>query len=629
MDTHVEASAIPADARTASLGAVRAWVAEEGALRLARGGEDLLRGEVTGWRNDEASPPDVQLRTSDHGFVLDAFAAGADAVDLAIPLDSGRHWYGMGELLHQRWPLDEIALQRSPFLTWDNGVSGIGNVLEPVWFAATGVAVWIAPSDPDVTTVSINQPADGRVPTWEPSLAVATPGDQRPFAVTEVGGDGRLILRVHGDRLRARLLIGDDLRETHHRYIDLVGRPATAPPPRSLTLPTWTTWARYKEAIDQQGCVDFVDEIEGAGFPIGTFEIDDKWQAEYGDLVFDPRRFPDPRAMIDRLHERDIAVTAWVVPFIDPAAACAEEAVGEGYVVRRPDGKPDVVTWWHDPSYLLDISDARAEAWFAERLERLRSETGLDGWKFDAGEACYLPADALTVGNLTPNEYSHRYADFVGRRFPGSDVRTAWRNQRSTLLLREWDKHSEWGLGNGLQSIIPQALTFGQIGYPFVLPDMIGGNEYGGQRADDELVVRWTQANALLPAMQFSVAPWDHGPEVAALALAATELHVAFGPEFERLASEAVHRGTPIVRPLILAFPDDREAELIWDQFMLGERWLVAPVLEPEARQRDVYLPAGRWRDDHGDEYDGGRWVRDLSAPLDRLPRFERLELGG
>ena len=264
---------------------------------------------------------------------------------MAAVLDAPMTTYGMGELLHQRWPLEEIALQRSPFLTWDNGISGVGNVLEPVWFAATGVTVWVAPGDPDVATVSLNQPpAGGRVPAWEPSLGVLTRGDQRPYALTDVGGDGQLVLRFRGDRLRVRLLVGEDLRDVHRRFVSLVGRPVAAPPTRTFSLPTWTTWARYKEAIDQERCATFVEEIVGAGFPIGTFEIDDKWQTAYGDLTFDPGRFPDPRALIDRLHDQDIEVTAWVVPFIDPVAACAEEAVSEGYVARRPDGEPHVRT---------------------------------------------------------------------------------------------------------------------------------------------------------------------------------------------------------------------------------------------------------------------------------------------
>jgi len=616
-----------------SAGSVTAEIREDGELLVTRAGEVVLRGTTptcVGWRDEEARTATVDLRPDEDGIIIEASADEADQIELSVELTSGRHWYGMGELLHQRWPLEEVALQRSPFLTWDNGISGVGNVLEPVWFSATGIAVWVAPGDPDVTTVSLNRPPDdATVPVWEPALSVHAPANQRPFTVDAVGGDGRLILRFAGDRLRITMLVGESLRDAHRRFVARAGKPVAAPPAGSLTLPIWTTWARFKEAIDQEACLHFVDEIQAAGLPIGALEIDDKWQMEYGELAFDPERFPDPRGMIDDLHAHGIQVTTWVVPFIDPTASVAQDAVGEGYVVRRPSGEPHVVTWWHDPAYLIDISHPRAEAWFGERLERLQRETGLDGFKFDAGEACYLPADGLTSGDIAPNDYSHRYADFASRRFPGSDVRTGWRNQRGTVLLREWDKHSEWGLGNGLQAVLTQALTFGLIGYPFVLADMIGGNEYGGQQAEDELLVRWAQVNALLPQMQFSVAPWDRGPEVTRLVREAAELHIRFSPEIERLAAEAVDTGAPIVRALVYEFPDDRAAETIWDEFVLGDRWLVAPVVEPGARARDVYLPAGRWRDDEGREHAGAAWVRSVAAPLERLPYFERLDVAG
>jgi alpha-glucosidase (family GH31 glycosyl hydrolase) len=125
--------------------------------------------------------------------------------------------------------------------------------------------------------------------------------------------------------------------------------------------------------------------------------------------------------------------------------------------------------------------------------------------------------------------------------------------------------------------------------------------------------------------MQFSVAPWDRDPDVTRLTREATDLHLTFGPEFERLAAEAVETGAPIVRPLLYEFPDDRETEAIWDEFMLGDRWLVAPVTEPGARTRDIYLPAGRWRDDEGAEHRGQRWLRGLATPMDRVPYFEQL----
>ena len=74
------------------------------------------------------------------------------------------------------------------------------------------------------------------------------------------------------------------------------------------------------------------------------------------------------------------------------------------------------------------------------------------------------------------------------------------------------DKESRWGYDNGLQSLIPTLLHFG-LGYPFVLPDMIGGNAYG-ERPTKELYIRWMQANSFMPSVQFSIVPWDYDAEV-------------------------------------------------------------------------------------------------------------------
>jgi alpha-glucosidase (family GH31 glycosyl hydrolase) len=609
---------------------VTASVGPDARLRLARGDDTLLLGAsptVRAWRGEDVIPIQLSIEADEAGFVLEGHAAGADTVELRLELDSGRHWYGLGELLNQHWPLEDAAIQLTPFVTWDNGISGVADILEPLWLTATGVGVWIAPTAPNAFSMSLNAPPAGApVAEWRPALNVTIPSAQRPNAVRDVGGDGLLALRFSGDRIQVRFFVGRTLREVQQRFVALVGHPRTAPSTRHLALPIWTTWARFKQEIDQSRCLQFVREIRAAGFPIGTLEIDNRWQTAYGDIEFDASRFPDPRRLIDQLHAEGIEVTAWLVPFINPAATTTlAEAAREGYLVRTPAGEPYLVSWWEGPGYLLDLSNPRAEAWFKERLDRLQVQTGLDGWKFDAGEACYFPADGQSAEPMTQNDYAHRYIDFVGRHFPGSDVRTSWRNQRATVLVREWDKFSLWGLDNGLQSVLSQALTLGMIGYPFVLADMVGGNEYDDQRTDGEMMVRWAQANALLPAIQYSLAPWDFGPEVSELCRRATELHVAFGPEFERLAAESVLTGAPIVRPLIWQFEGDRETETIWDQFMLGDRWLVAPVVRRGARQRDVYLPQGRWRDDSGTVHAGAIWLRDVPVPIDRLPYFERL----
>jgi len=109
------------------------------------------------------------------------------------------------------------------------------------------------------------------------------------------------------------------------------------------------------------------------------------------------------------------------------------------------------------------------------------------------------------------------------------------------------DKDTAWSHDNGLRSIIPTALVSGILGYPFVLPDMIGGNGYGRERAapDRELFTRWTQLTAFLPAMQFSFLPWKYDEETIAIVRKFVELHEkAVGDEIEAAAKDAVLHGT-------------------------------------------------------------------------------------
>ena len=155
-------------------------------------------------------------------------------------------------------------------------------------------------------------------------------------------------------------------------------------------------------------------------------------------------------------------------------------------------------------------TDACCVPYFAARLKKLQTDYGIDGFKFDAGEPCFLPRKFETYLPLQhPSEYTRAYVNNVASRFELAEVRTG--HQTTGLpgtLTRMGDRFSEWGVGNGLQSIIPTLLTSGVMGYPFCLPDMIGGNAYFGKFPDRELLVRWAQANALMPAMQFSIAPW-------------------------------------------------------------------------------------------------------------------------
>jgi alpha-glucosidase (family GH31 glycosyl hydrolase) len=181
-------------------------------------------------------------------------------------------------------------------------------------------------------------------------------------------------------------------------------------------------------------------------------------------------------------------------------------------------------------------------------------------------------------------------------------------------------------LDNGLHSVLTGILALGLAGYPFILPDMVGGNEYD-EKADAEMMIRWTQLNALLPAMQFSLPPWEYGEESADLCRRYANLHTEFAPKILEIAKSSIQNGLPIIRPMFWIAPDDDHALTCDDQFLLGDEFLVAPVVTPNTTHRDVYLPNGKWQDFWTKKVLAGSiLLKDYPAPLDVLPLFKRID---
>lgn len=206
------------------------------------------------------------------------------------------------------------------------------------------------------------------------------------------------------------------------------------------------------------------------------------------------------------------------------------------------------------------------------------------------------------------------------------EVRVGCQTQSAPILVRMLDRRSRWGIDNGLKTLIPTALTFGLIGYPFVLPDMIGGNAYEGVEVDRELYVRWLQINVFLPAIQFSLPPWRfNDSKVIEHTRAMLALRESYTVLFDRLSNESVTNGWPMVRPLWWTDPADSECQRIDDEFLLGNDLLVAPIVEKGSTKRDIYIPSGDWVDQiNNTQIEGGRWYRDYPASLWQLPYFTR-----
>eukprot|EP00897_Mesotaenium_endlicherianum_P009994 jgi/Mesen1/9022/ME000565S08339 len=421
-----------------------------------------------------------------------------------------------------------------------------------------------------------------------------------------VGSEERLAVRF-------ALCAHRNVKEAAMAALRTLKKPANPPPREMVNSPIWTTWARYHARVSQAKVEQFANEIVTRGLGRSVMEIDDKWQSKYGDFEFDAAKFPDPKAMVDLLHALGFKVTLWIMPFAEEASQAYKEGAPKGYFISSDAPatrglKPGFFKWWQPvPAAALDVTNPEAVNWFVQRLKKLQADYNIDGFKFDAGEPCFLPRRFKTFKPImSPTEYTRLYVQEVASNFDFSEVRTGHRTNSVPLLTRMGDRFSTWSSGNGLRSVIPTLLTSGLLGYPFCLPDMIGGNAYFGRKPDVELLVRWAQANALMPAMQ----------------LRKKVVHQIFG-----LMEDACKALAPVCRPMWWLDPEDPETFTINDQFGIGDDLIVAPVVVKGQKKRDVYLPRGKWVEllTPGKVYEGPCWLREHEAPLHKIPLFRRL----
>lgn len=395
-----------------------------------------------------------------------------------------------------------------------------------------------------------------------------------------------------------------------------------------FTSPQYNTWIELMYDQNEADILDYARQIVDNGFPPGVLMIDDNWQENYGIWEFKAEKFDDPKAMVEKLHSMGFKVMLWVCPFISPDSENFRMLRDKGYLLKNAeDGvEPAIIKWWNGYSAHLDFTNPEAVQWFKDQLDYLQETYGVDGFKLDAGDFNHYAQQPISTFKKIShvNKLSRLYAE-IGLDYPLNEYRACWKLGGEALAQRLRDKDFSW---EAARTLVPGITIQGILGYPYACPDMIGGGEYKSflslNSIDQEMIVRSAQAHALMPMMQFSVAPWRILDEKHLEACRkAAWLHKTFGDEILQLTKHAANTGEPIARLMDYEFPG-QDFELIHDQFMLGENILVAPLLEKGKTGRKVVLPEGKWKSDTGEIYKGGKTI-DIAVKLDRLPYFELL----
>ncbi len=364
----------------------------------------------------------------------------------------------------------------------------------------------------------------------------------------------------------------------------------------------YNTWIEITFYQNEDDILNYANNIIKSGMPKGVIMIDDGWSEYYGDWSFHTGKFKNAKEMIQKLHNMGFKVMVWICPFITPDTIKFREAENLDILIKDKNNETYICRWWNGYSAVLDFTNPNAEKWLRSQLDELM-KIGVDGFKFDAGDSLYYKEDNITYKKVTPDEQSRLWAEF-GETYDFNEYRVTFKAGGYSLMQRLCDKAHSWG-EEGVLSLIPDVLLQGITGHPYSCPDMIGGGEYLNfkqmeGRLDEELFIRHSEIACLMPCMQFSAAPFRvlSGDSFKCI-LKSIEVRKKYIEYIMELIEHTSKTGEPITRYMSYEFSDE-PVEKIINQFMLGSKYLVAPIYEKGKHYRFVYIPKGQWR--HNDD---------------------------
>ena len=462
--------------------------------------------------------------------------------------------------------------------------------------------------------------------------------DNPADAVVAVGRSDngvRIVYTAETGPLVWYLLMGGDIRGVLREAAELLGR-AVLPPRWALGFlqstrhfhDTAELRALPRTIRERRIPCDALIYLSSYGDALG-------WNRGVGHLEFQPALFPDPSALLKKARDQHFEVVTHEYPVLHSDSPLFAEAAARGYLLDAGYERAAAAgANYRQGQRYIDFSNPAAAAWWwAAHRELVRA--GVAGWWLDGGEG---PPAAATLhggeGRLLHNVYDRlRHEAFAAGEAADRP------EQRVFLLCRSgaagmqrfgaatWtgDVNNDFGT---LEAQIPLGLNTGMSGVPYWGSDV--GGFFHAVPETAELYARWFQLGAFAPIFRShgwvwrEHVPWAHGPRVEAICREFAELRYRLLPYTYSLAWQAYSEGLPLMRPLVLNYPDDPRVWQLGHQFLWGDDLLVAPVTREGATTWPVYLPAGVWYDFwSGARHEGPGGIT-VDAPLERLPLLAR-----
>lgn len=415
-----------------------------------------------------------------------------------------------------------------------------------------------------------------------------------------------------------------------YNYRTLTGFP-TLPPMWSFGI--WMSRMTYFSADEVQ---EICDRLRREKYPCDVIHLDTGWfRTDWlCEWKFNPERFPDPEGFLQGLKRDGYRVSLWQLPYVAEGAEQINEAKENRYIApltkeqERAEGSNFSTL---DYAGTIDFTYPKATEWYKGLLKELL-DMGVVCIKTDFGENIHMDADYY---GMKPEKLNNLYALLyqkaayeITKDVTGDGIvwaRAAWAGCQRYPLHWGGDSASSW---DGMAGSVKGGLHFGLSGFGFWSHDVPGFHSlpnFMNSPLDEKVYVRWTQFGVFTSHMRyhgsFKREPW-HYPAIAPIVKRWWKLRYRLMPYILEEAKAATETGYPMVRALLMHHADDRQAWHIDDEYYFGSQFLVAPVMNSDDK-RDVYLPEGRWVDFFtGERYEGGRWLKNIEVPLDRMPLY-------
>ncbi|MGJ9385755.1 TIM-barrel domain-containing protein [Salipaludibacillus sp. CF4.18] len=458
------------------------------------------------------------------------------------------------------------------------------------------------------------------------------------------------------------LLFGD-YKEQIKSYVELTGKPKMIP---SWALGPWMSsnnWDRQSIVEDEIKLTNkyqipatvlvleqWSDETTYYMFNDALYELKDPSSAHtYEEMDFpDWGRWPDPKEMVNYIHGNNLKLILWQIPISKylnkqnhPLKDLDEKHMIENnYVVRNADETPyRIPENWFTNSLIFDFSNKEAVSWWFNKRQYLL-DIGVDGFKTDGGEFVFGNdlkfSDGKTgaeMRNKYPNDYVKSYYDFAQKNGGITFSRAGYIGAQKFPAHWAGDERSTFG---AFKRSLIAGINSGLSGITFWSWDLAGFN---GDIPSAELFKRSSSMAAFCPIMQYHAeskaefnqdrTPWNIAERTNDAAVIEVYRYFAnvrmnLMPYIYQEARKSSESGIPLMRALMVEFPNDVRVEGIFDEYLFGDSLLVSPIIEEGQVERKVYLPEGKWFNFWTDEATSGPKLVNAKAQVNEIPVYVR-----